>query len=443
MTEVEWETCEDAPAMLRFIRGRSGHRKLRLLACACARSRWSWLVEDEYRQAVVVAERCADGLADRQDLRAAYDAIWELLWGNVRGDQNANSAAEATVDDFAGYAADRAVACVPTEAPRLVREIMGNIFRAAASPGSVASSERVTSLAQRVYDEYRFEELPRLAELLSEEGITDETLLTHLHSAGPHFRGCWALDVILDKGQGKDLVTEADWLNETHPFYMMNWWAYFRGKSSARKQRLLACACCRLIWHLMTDACLREAIETAEAYADGLAAEEQLARLHEEALALGLSRGEVLSRLSGNTPEKASLTDSWRVAHAVAEAAGRDDGLFGNAIHYAAQDGGRGKDTEDPAQAALVRDILGSPRRLVIVESACLAWNDGIVKRLAKGAYEARAMPAGHLDSQRLAVLADALEESGCTDTELLAHLRSPGPHVRGCFALDAVLGKH
>jgi hypothetical protein len=442
MTEAEWETCADAPAMLRFIRGKSGHRKLRLLACACARSHWSGLVEDEYRRAVVVAERCADGLADRQDLRAAYDDIWVLSWGSVRGDPDANGAAEATVDDFAGNAAERAVACVPTDAPRLVREIMGNIFRAAASPDRVAISERVTSLAQRVYDEYRFEELPHLTELLSEEGCMDETLLTHLRSAGPHFRGCWALDAVLGKAQGKDLVTEADWLNETHPFYMMNWWAYFRGKSSARKQRLLACACCRLIWHLMTDACLREAIETAEAYADGFADEEQLARLHEQALALGLSRGEVLSRLSGNTPEKASLTDSWRVAHAVAEAAGRNDGLFGNAIHYAAQDGGRGWDTEDPAQAGLIRDILGSPLRQAIVEPACLAWNDGIVVRLAQNAYEERFLPSGHLDASLLAVLADALEEAGCANEEILGHLRGPGPHARGCWVMDLLLGK-
>ena len=48
----------------------------------------------------------------------------------------------------------------------------------------------------------------------------------------------------------------------------------------------------------------------------------------------------------------------------------------------------------------------------------------------------------GTLDRARLAVLSDALEEVGCTDTALLSHLRSPGPHVRGCWALDLVLGK-
>jgi hypothetical protein len=49
---------------------------------------------------------------------------------------------------------------------------------------------------------------------------------------------------------------------------------------------------------------------------------------------------------------------------------------------------------------------------------------------------------AGHLDAARLAVLADMLEEAGCPDPPLLGHLRGPGPHVRGCFALDAILGK-
>lgn len=61
---------------------------------------------------------------------------------------------------------------------------------------------------------------------------------------------------------------------------------------------------------------------------------------------------------------------------------------------------------------------------------------------LASLAYEHPVLPSGHLDSARLAVLSDALEEAGCDDAEILSHLRSPGPHVRGCWALDLVLGK-
>jgi hypothetical protein len=36
-----------------------------------------------------------------------------------------------------------------------------------------------------------------------------------------------------------------------------------------------------------------------------------------------------------------------------------------------------------------------------------------------------------------LPLLADLVEERGCTDAELLGHLRDPGPHVRGCWAVD------
>jgi hypothetical protein len=312
MTDVEWGACSDASLMLRLIRGKCGDRKLRLLACACARSRWSGLIEDEYRRAVEVAERCADGLADRAALRAAESDIWDMLWGEVPGEPDANGAAEACVDDFAGNAAERAVASLPTGAVGLVREILGNPLRAVVITPNGVYGQQVTELARKVYDEHRFEELPRLADLLSRDGCRDESLLAHLRSGGPHFRGCWALDTLLTKDQGKDLVTEQEWLSETHPFDMLKWWEYYRGKPSVRKHRLLACACCRLTWHLMTDECLRQAVEMAEAYTDGLADPEELARLHRQARALGLARGEVLSQMSGSTPDNAALTDAWR-----------------------------------------------------------------------------------------------------------------------------------
>jgi hypothetical protein len=64
------------------------------------------------------------------------------------------------------------------------------------------------------------------------------------------------------------------------------------------------------------------------------------------------------------------------------------------------------------------------------------------VVALAQAAYDQRELPAGHLDRARLAILADALEEAGCTDQTILGHLRGPGPHVRGCWAVDLILGK-
>jgi hypothetical protein len=65
-----------------------------------------------------------------------------------------------------------------------------------------------------------------------------------------------------------------------------------------------------------------------------------------------------------------------------------------------------------------------------------------LIPELAREAYENRELPEGRLDNGRLAVLADALEESGLTDERILSHLRSAGPHVRGCHALDAILGQ-
>jgi hypothetical protein len=104
------------------------------------------------------------------------------------------------------------------------------------------------------------------------------------------------------------------------------------------------------------------------------------------------------------------------------------------------------KESQQRAYAALcplLRDLFGLlPSCEVRIEPAWLAWDNGTVRRLAEAAYEERQLPSGHLDPTRLGVLADALEEAGCPDAELLGHLRGPGPHVRGCFAADAVRGR-
>jgi hypothetical protein len=89
-----------------------------------------------------------------------------------------------------------------------------------------------------------------------------------------------------------------------------------------------------------------------------------------------------------------------------------------------------------------LRELLGTPFRPVTISPAVLTWNDAVVVRLAQAAYEERQLSTGTLDDSRLAVLADALEEAGCTSEEILSHLRGPGPHVRGCWAVDLCLGK-
>jgi hypothetical protein len=86
-----------------------------------------------------------------------------------------------------------------------------------------------------------------------------------------------------------------------------------------------------------------------------------------------------------------------------------------------------------------LRCIFGNPFRPV---SLAPAWLTPAVLKLAQAAYDDRILPPGHLDNTRLAVLADALEEAGCTDPDILSHVRGPGPHVRGCWPVDLLLGK-
>jgi hypothetical protein len=92
-------------------------------------------------------------------------------------------------------------------------------------------------------------------------------------------------------------------------------------------------------------------------------------------------------------------------------------------------------ESEGKVQCSLVRCVFANPFRQVIDATSCRAWNSTLVGTVAEAIYSARAF-------HRLPILADALEDAGCTNAELLGHLRGPGPHARGCWALDLVLAK-
>jgi hypothetical protein len=88
--------------------------------------------------------------------------------------------------------------------------------------------------------------------------------------------------------------------------------------------------------------------------------------------------------------------------------------------------------TEQCQQAALLRCIVGDPFRPARLDAA---WLTGTVVRVAEAIYEGRRWG-------EMGVLGDALEEAGCTDEELLSHCRRPSSHTRGCWVVDALLGK-
>jgi hypothetical protein len=88
--------------------------------------------------------------------------------------------------------------------------------------------------------------------------------------------------------------------------------------------------------------------------------------------------------------------------------------------------------TQDKDEIALMREIFGNPFRPVALDPAWLTAN---VTGLARGIYDDRRF-------EDMAILADALEDAGCTNRDILNHCRESGPHVRGCWAVDLVLGK-
>ena len=113
------------------------------------------------------------------------------------------------------------------------------------------------------------------------------------------------------------------------------------------------------------------------------------------------------------------------------------------AHHYARGWGHRAQQEVSRSHAELLREMFGPlPFRPVPLDQTWISWNNGTVIRLARALYEERALPEGTLDRGRMAVLADALEESGCEDEEIIRHCRVPAAHSRGCWVLDMLLGK-
>jgi hypothetical protein len=87
---------------------------------------------------------------------------------------------------------------------------------------------------------------------------------------------------------------------------------------------------------------------------------------------------------------------------------------------------------EERNQLALARDIFGNPFRPVAFDPR---WRTSDVIGLAKAIYDDNTF-------ERMPILADALMDAGCEDEQVIGHCRGPGPHVRGCWVVDLILGK-
>jgi hypothetical protein len=226
---------------------------------------------------------------------------------------------------------------------------------------------------------------------------------------------------------------------------------HLREGASDRKLMLFSAACLRRIWHGLLDERANMLVEATERFVDGRATGEEATQAY-EAFRDAWENDDLTVDFG---PDPAAVACVFRAGadaaiYVAGEAADFVGGTAAEALipptsgdRQAARMEAResAERAERAEQAALLRDIFGPlPFPPVPLAPSVLKWSDGLIGKLGQAAYDDRNLPAGTLDTARLAVLADALEEAGSEDAELLGHLRGQGPHVRGCWVLDLLL---
>jgi hypothetical protein len=195
-------------------------------------------------------------------------------------------------------------------------------------------------------------------------------------------------------------MTEDQWLAATGPEPVL---AFLRGKASDRKLRLLGCARCEL------NNPGSHGTVVAARFADGMATLDELRAVWR-----------VTDNMPWSWPERGYEWASVVPAPPDPDRKGLDPNGFDRLVAW------RGRFLH------LLRDIFGNPFRPVAINPA---WRTPTVFTLATGIYAEGAF-------DRLPILADALQDAGCDSAEVLDHCRGPGPHVRGCWVVDLLLGK-
>jgi len=226
-------------------------------------------------------------------------------------------------------------------------------------------------------------------------------------------------------------MTEAEWLTCRDPDTLLT---YLGGGASNRRLRLFACACCRRVRGLLTAPRYRHAVETSERYADRLAGPQELKAAR--AAAWGVLAEEGGSDAPARAAAVSGLLREARAAAFEARAAVANRACRRHHDRAAMARGWQAAEAaEKRAQCDLLRDIFGKPVRALRAGPVWLACDGGTVAKLAGAIYDGRRFA-------EMPYLGDALEEAGCADETVLGHCRGPGPHVRGCWVLDLLLGK-
>jgi hypothetical protein len=223
-------------------------------------------------------------------------------------------------------------------------------------------------------------------------------------------------------------VDEHTWLHGSDLERMLD---SLQDGATDRKLRLLACACLREVWGLLKEERSRAGLVVNERYADGLATANEL----EHAAIAARKVDDPAAK--GVWPARGVEDSRWRARRAAAAAAGAAERAAAwaalkespEAVAPAMQAAG---EAARRRHCALLRDAFGNPFRPVAAQPA---WRTRDAVALATAIYQERAF-------DRLPILGDALEDAGCASADVLDHCRRPGPHARGCWVLDLLLGR-
>jgi hypothetical protein len=194
---------------------------------------------------------------------------------------------------------------------------------------------------------------------------------------------------------------------------------FLEAKGTNRKARLYACGVARFLLPYLGDERSRQIVKIAEMNADGLATANELAAAREAAF--DAKRG-VASQVVSFVGDHGAWQAARMIVVSIQQAKFENEANDWSGRIAA-------------VSRKLLHCVFGNPFQPVGIDSSHLKWNDGIVVKLAQGIYDERAF-------DRLAVLADGLEDAGCQDASILGHLRTTGPHSRGCWVVDLLLAR-
>ena len=233
-------------------------------------------------------------------------------------------------------------------------------------------------------------------------------------------------------------MTETEWLECISPEEML---VFLGERASPRKKRLFACACVRRIWPLLTDDRLRRAVKAAERFADGRVSAKVLAKAREGVKHLRV-KPIVREAVAALLPEQGPILERPRDIREPLDVVSATRTVRSAARALEAQHETDAAAPVEPIRrlpsldaVELVREIFGNPFRPVIFDPNWLSWKETVVLKMAQVIYRKRCF-------RNVPLLADALEAAGCRDADILTHCRAPIEHVRGCWVVDALLGK-